>query len=128
VQVPVDIRFRHVEPSAALEAAIREHVESLERFSDAITSCHVTVDQLGARRGAGRTGAHHRQGPGAHFRVSIRLHVPGHELFVGKDVADDVTAEDPYAAASQAFEVMKRLLKELKRLPKGSKGVAEAVS
>lgn len=128
MQVPVDIRFRHVEPSAALEAAIRAHVEALERYSEAITSCHVTVDQLGARRDAGRTGAHHRQGPGAHFRVSIRLHVPGHELFVDKDPADDATAEDPYAAVSQAFDAMTRQLKGLKRSPKGGPGLADVVS
>jgi len=113
VQVPVDIRFRHVEPSDALEATIRERVASLERFSERITACHVTVDHLGGKRTPGRT--HHRQGGGAHYRVSIRLTVPGAELFVGRAPEAHANFEDPYAAVNEAFDAMRRQLQDVER-------------
>ncbi|MEW5738190.1 MAG: HPF/RaiA family ribosome-associated protein [Myxococcota bacterium] len=114
MQVPVDIRFRHVESSDALKAAIEEHVKGLEKYSQRITSCHVTVDHVGGHAHArGRT--HHRQGAGAHYRVSIRLTVPGAELFVGRDPEEHVNFEDAYAAVNEAFDAMKRQLQDAER-------------
>lgn len=107
MQVPVDIRFRHVESSEALEAAIRERVATLEHFSDRITTCHVTVDHQGG---------HHKKGAGAHFHVSIRVTLPGVELFVGRDPQDNRDFEDAYAAVNAAFDAMKRQLQEAERI------------
>jgi ribosomal subunit interface protein len=115
VQVPVDIRFRHVEPSDTLEATIRDRVAALERFSERITSCHVTVDHVGGKRHLAHGRSHHRQGTGAHYRVSIRLVVPGAELFVGRDPAQHANFEDAYAAVNEAFDAMKRQLQDAER-------------
>lgn len=115
MQVPVDIRFRHVEPSDTLEAAIRDRVAALERYSDRITSCHVTVDHVGGKRNVTHGRIHHRQGAGSHYRVSIRLLVPGAELFVGRDPEDHANFEDPYAAVNEAFDAMKRQLQDAVR-------------
>lgn len=117
MQVPVDIRFRHVEPSEALESAIRSHVEALEQQHERITACHVTVDHVGGARGAGKP--HHRHGSGAHFRVSIHLTMPGAELFVGRDPEAHANFEDAYAAVNEAFDNIKRQLGDLKRPRKG---------
>jgi ribosomal subunit interface protein len=126
VQVPVDIRFRHVEPSEALESTIRSHVESLEQQNERITSCHVTVDHVGHKRGS--ADAHHRHGSGAHYRVSIHLVMPGTELFVGRDPAEHAAFEDPYAAVNEAFDAMRRQLVDLKRPKKGGPRIASAVN
>ena len=44
MQVPLQITFRHMDSSPALEARIRQRAEELEHFFDRITSCHVTVE------------------------------------------------------------------------------------
>lgn len=44
MQVPLQITFRHMDPSPALEARIRRRAEELEQFSGRITACHVTVE------------------------------------------------------------------------------------
>lgn len=126
VQVPVDIRFRHVEPSEALESTIRSHVESLEQQNERITSCHVTVDHIGHTKGVAQ--AHHRHGSGAHYRVSIHLVMPGTELFVGRDPAQHASFEDAYAAVNEAFDAMRRQLADLKRPKKGGERIANVVS
>ena len=43
MQTPLRIVFRHMPPSAAVEARIREHVDRLERFHSRITGCHVVI-------------------------------------------------------------------------------------
>jgi ribosomal subunit interface protein len=115
VQVPIDIRFRHVEPSDVLENTIRERALALERYSERITSCHVTVDHVGGakRHEAGRS--HHKQGAGSHYRVSIRVTVPGAELFVGRDPEPHANFEDAYAAVNEAFDAMRRQLQDTER-------------
>lgn len=126
MQVPVDIRFRHVEPSEALESAIRSHVEALEEQNERITSCHVTVDHVGASKGQVRP--HHRHGSGAHFRVSIHLTMPGGELFVGRDPAEHANFEDAYAAVNEAFDNIRRQLSDMKRPKKGGPRIASVVN
>jgi ribosome-associated translation inhibitor RaiA/cold shock CspA family protein len=42
---PLEITFRNIEPSAAAEAAIRDHVMRLERIFERMTFCRVRVDQ-----------------------------------------------------------------------------------
>jgi ribosomal subunit interface protein len=115
VQVPVDIRFRHLEPSEALETTIRQRVEALERFSERITACHVTVDHVGGKRRATPGRSHHRQGTGSHYRVSIRLTLPGAELFVGRDPEAHTNFEDAHAAVNEAFDAMRRQLQDAVR-------------
>lgn len=115
MQVPVDIRFRHVEPSDTLEATIRDRVAALEHYSDRITACHVTVDHVGAKRNVTHGRIHHRQGAGSHYRVSIRVLVPGAELFVGRDPDEHTNFEDAYAAINEAFDAMRRQLQDTVR-------------
>jgi hypothetical protein len=43
MQVPLEITFRGMDRSEAVEAEIRKHVDSLEHFCDRIISCHVTI-------------------------------------------------------------------------------------
>ncbi|GMU59672.1 MAG: hypothetical protein AMXMBFR34_14350 [Myxococcaceae bacterium] len=112
MQVPIDIRFRHVPASDALKATIEERVAALERFSDRITSCHVTVDHVGGQKET-RGRSHHRQG--SHYRVSIRVTVPGAELFVGRDPEAHANFEDAWAAVNEAFDAMRRQLQDVER-------------
>ncbi len=46
MQLPLPLTFQGIEPSAAVEAAVRQKVNRLERFDSGITSCRVAVELL----------------------------------------------------------------------------------
>lgn len=96
MQTPLQITFHGLARSAALEARIREKAAKLEEFHPAITSCRVTVEELGRRQQQGRQ-----------FNVRIDLHVPGHEIVANRDHDEDV-----YVALRDAFEAATRLLED----------------
>jgi hypothetical protein len=50
---PLQLTFRHLDRSPAVEARVRELVEHLERFHDRITGCHVVIDAPSAHRSKG---------------------------------------------------------------------------
>lgn len=96
MQIPLQITIRDVEHSEVLEARIRSKVEKLEEFFDRITSCHVVVEM---------PHKHHQQGK--QFTVRIDIGVPGNEIVVNKDHAEDV-----YVALRDAFSAAKRQLED----------------
>lgn len=96
MQLPVQITFRDIPRSEAVEAAIRERVARLDRFSDHIMSCRVTI---------GIIEKHQHQGKLFNIRVNMKL--PGSELVVNRDKAEDI-----YVAIRDAFDAVKRKLEE----------------
>ncbi|WP_370040798.1 HPF/RaiA family ribosome-associated protein [Sinorhizobium fredii] len=63
-----------MEPSASVEAAVRERIARLERFHKRITSCNVIVE------------APHRHGrKGSIYHVRVDITVPGREIVVGRE-------------------------------------------
>jgi ribosomal subunit interface protein len=99
MQIPLQITFREMESSPALEAKIRENVDKLERTCDYITSCRVVVEQFGQ---------HHRQGK--MYGVRIDLTVPGTELVVSRESGLNHAHEDAYVAIRDAFKAARRKL------------------
>jgi len=99
MQVPLHISFRNMEPSAAVEAKVRERAAKLDRFFDRITSCRVVVEA---------PHQHHHQGK--LFHVRIDLSVPGGELLVNRDPAKQHAHEDVYVAIRDAFDAARRRL------------------
>jgi len=47
MQLSLQISFRNMDPSSAVEANIREKAEKFERFAGQMTSCKVTVEAPG---------------------------------------------------------------------------------
>jgi len=43
MQLPLQISFRDIPPSAAVEAKIRERADKLERYYDRINGCRVVI-------------------------------------------------------------------------------------
>jgi ribosomal subunit interface protein len=105
MNLPLQITFRGLDPSPALEAAVREHAARLERFSDDITRCHVLVEA-----------PHRRHHQGNLFRLRIDLTVPGREIVVGRDPAERQAHEDPYVAIRDAFDAATRQLEDHARI------------
>lgn len=103
MQVPLQITIRGIEHSEALETHIRDKVGKLEEFFDHITSCRVVVEL---------PHKHHQQGK--QFNVRLDIGVPGSEIVVNRDHAEDV-----YIALRDAFAAAKRQLEDYARKIRG---------
>jgi ribosome-associated translation inhibitor RaiA len=108
MQLPLQITFRHMDPSAALEARIRQRTAELEQFCDRITACRVVVERMNRR---------HQQGN--LFEVHVDLTVPGREIAVGRERGDNHAHEDAHVAVRDAFDAARRALEDHVRRRRG---------
>jgi len=103
MNVPVQITYRNMESSAALDEAVRERAAKLEQFYPRIMSCRVVVEQP----------ARHQQRSQA-FVVHVDLKMPGGEITVNRDRHEDV-----YVALREAFDAARRQLEDYARTQRG---------
>ncbi len=108
MQVPLQITFRQMAASPALEARIRQRAEELEQYCDRITACRVTVEAQ-----------HHHHRQGNLFQVSIDLVVPGREIAVGRGQGLNHAHEDAHVAVRDAFDALRRRLEDYVRSARG---------
>lgn len=108
MQIPLEIEFRNMERSPALEARVRKLATLLEKFDAQIIRCHVTVEA---------PHRHHRQGN--LFDVNLRITVPGQEIAVQHAHEDDHAHEDPYVALRDTFRAARRRLQDYARERRG---------
>ena len=109
MQIPLEITFRDMEPSEAVEARIREKAAKLDHFYEHVMSCRVMVE---APHG------HHHQGRLYHVRIDVT--VPDGELLVTHEHHHkDHAHEDVYVAIRDAFDAMKRQLEDYARKRRG---------
>jgi ribosome-associated translation inhibitor RaiA len=101
VTIPVQITFRHMETSAAVETRVRELASHLGVFSDKITSCRVVVDS---------PHRHHHQGKV--FNVKVQLALPGEDVVVDMERPDRPGHDDVYVVLRDAFDAAKRQLQQ----------------
>ena len=109
MQVPLEITFRNVPPSPAIEADIRDKAAKLEAFYDRITSARVVVETPHRK---------HRRGKLFHVRVDVR--VPGRQLVVSREPAAHHAYEDVYVAIRDAFDGARRQLEDYAREMRGT--------
>jgi cold shock CspA family protein/ribosome-associated translation inhibitor RaiA len=108
MQVPVQVTFRNVAHSEQLEARVREHAAKLEEFYDRLTSCHIVIEE---------PHRHHRSGNLFHIRIHVA--VPGRELVVDREPADERGREDVLVAIRDAFKAMRRQIEDYVRKLRG---------
>lgn len=109
MRIPLEVTFRHMEPSAAAEARIAEKVAKLEQIHDQLTRCQVIVEA-----------PHEHSRQGKLFHVSIDMTVPGGELLVTRGHHHQSHAhEDVYVAIRDAFDAAKRRLEDYARQQRG---------
>jgi ribosomal subunit interface protein len=108
MDLPLQITFRDVPPSAAIEARIRDQVAELEQFYHRIMSCRVVVDS-----------PHRHQHQGRLFGVRIDLTLPGRELVTGRAPSQNHAHEDVYVAIRDAFDAARRQLEDHARRERG---------
>lgn len=104
MRIPLQITFRNMSHSEAIEANINEKAVRLDRFYDRIMSCRVVVEESQRR--------HHQ---GKHYITRIDLTVPGKELAVTRE-----ENEDAYVAVRDAFDAAVRKLEEHARRRHGT--------
>lgn len=104
MQIQPQITFRHMQPSPALEAKIRQRIDLLEQYHNHLTSCRVVIEL---------DHHHHHQGNLYHVRVDLTL--PGHELIAGRESPKHQAYEDAYVAVRDAFDSLQRQLEDLAR-------------
>jgi ribosomal subunit interface protein len=96
MQLPVQITFRDLPRSDAVETAIREKTNRLDRFADHIISCRVTVGMIEKHKHQGKL-----------FNIRVDLKLPGWAIVANRDKAEDI-----YVAIRDAFDAAKRKLEE----------------
>jgi len=101
----LQITFRGMPHSDALEAHATRRVAKLDRFFDRITSCRVVIESTGDHQIR-----HHRHG--RRFHVSIDIVVPRSELAIAKSPPDRDVVEDPHSAMESAFDDAERRLED----------------
>ena len=108
MQSPLNISFRNMDPSEAIETRVREKAEKLERLYDRIISCEVVVEA-----------PHRNHQKGKLYDVRINLSVPGDDINVGRTGPQNHAHEDVYVAIRDAFAAAGRQLEDHARKMRG---------
>jgi cold shock CspA family protein/ribosome-associated translation inhibitor RaiA len=109
MQEPLQISYREVTPSPAIEDAIRERAGKLDELYDRITGCRVLVDS-----------PHRRHHHGRLFHVRVEVAVPGRVIVVNREPQENHAHEDVYVAIRDAFNAAKRQLEDHVRETRGA--------
>jgi cold shock CspA family protein/ribosome-associated translation inhibitor RaiA len=105
-QTPLEIAFHGCSPSDAVEAAIRERAEKLERIYDRLTRCRVSVEAL-----------HNQHRTGNVYDVHVEMAVPRGQLVVSRSphkAKERYASPDVYTSVRDAFEAAERQLIDYK--------------
>jgi ribosomal subunit interface protein len=103
----LQITFRNIDASPAVEAKVRERARELEQFFDRIVSCRVVIEAPKRRR------------HGDLFHISVDLKVPGKEIVVKRDPPEHHAHEDIYVAVRDCFDAVRRQLEDHARRWRG---------
>lgn len=108
MSIPLRITFHQMDTSDAVEYEIRRRAEKLERFSEHILDCRVSVEF---------SSKHHRKGNLYHIVISID--VPGNKIVVSREPADHHAHEDINVTIRDAFSSAVRQLEDHERRLRG---------
>jgi ribosome-associated translation inhibitor RaiA len=109
VERPIQITFRGMDPSPAVEAEIRERAHALQHYFGRIIGFQVVIDQP----------AHHSRNGNA-FEVHIEASVPGGPpVVVSRHHHDRPEHTDIYVAIRDAFNAARRQLLDRARRQRG---------
>jgi ribosomal subunit interface protein len=104
MQIPVQVSFRDMPVSDAIEAACWQEAEKLERYFDRIIGCRVVVSQ-----------PHQQHRKGNLFTIKVDLTVPGGEIVVNREPPEHHAREDIQVALREAFDQARRQLQDYVR-------------
>lgn len=99
VEFPLQITFRGIDHSQAVETAIHRRATRLARFSGQITRLHVTVDM-----------PHQHRHRGNHYAIHIHIITPSGEVVVTRDPSLDDSHSDFQSVLRDTFDAAVRHL------------------
>jgi ribosomal subunit interface protein len=99
----IQVTFRDLPYSQALETRIQEHAEKLSEFSELFIHCRVVL-----------TISQNHKHQGKLYNVRINLAVPGREIVVTRQQDEDI-----YVAIRDAFNALSRQVEEYVRKRRG---------
>ena len=109
MQIPLQISFRNMDPSPAIEAVVREKAAKLDRFFERIVSCGVTIEA-----------PHRRHHKGKLYKVRIDIGMPGKKaVHVTQEGPKNQAHEDVYVAIRDAFDAAVRRVEDHARRLRG---------
>jgi cold shock CspA family protein/ribosome-associated translation inhibitor RaiA len=111
MDIPLEIAFHNVEPSAEIEGLIREHVGRLEKLYPHLVGCRVSVEMLHKQ---------HRNGNVPEVHIAIR--VPGREIAISREphrAKQRRAAPNIHTSVKDAFRAAEKRLKDFKDLQYG---------
>jgi len=108
MSIPLQISFRNMDPSPAVEERIRKKAAKLERFHDRIVGCTVVVEA-----------PHRHHHKGKLYSVRVDISVPGKDVVVDRAKPVDHAHEDVYVAVRDAFDAAVRRLEDRTRKMRG---------
>jgi ribosome-associated translation inhibitor RaiA len=108
MQLPLQVSFRRMEHSDALEALVREKARRLDKFAGDIMSCRVVIEPAGK---------HHRDGK--LYQVRIDLTLAGEEIAVTREPSEHAEYKDVHVALRDAFDTARRRLEDYVRRRRG---------
>jgi ribosomal subunit interface protein len=95
--IPVQITFRDIDPSEAVERRIHERVKRLEKHASRATGLHVTL------------AAPHQSGhKGKIYQFTLELLLPKGDIVVRQGDTPNHAHEDVYVAMRDAFQALER--------------------
>lgn len=101
ITFPLEIVFRDIGPSEAVEARVRKEAAKLQRFHQRIVSCRVVVAAPDRSKHKGKL-----------YFVRIQIAVPNGNLWVNRRSPYNHAHEDVYVAIRDAFAAATRRLEE----------------
>lgn len=108
MQLPLQITFRNMEQSDAIEAKIREKADKLNQVCEDIMGCRVVVEP---------SHKHHQKGN--HYKVRLDITVPDDEIVVSRAPDQRQSHQDVYVAIRDAFDAARRQLEDYVRRRRG---------
>ncbi len=103
MQLPLDISYRNIKKTPAIDDLVRSKAKKLEEVCDHIMGCHIAIEQT-----------HTHPEKGSPYRVRIDLTVPpNHEVVAEKSPDTGIQYDSLQVVIRDAFEAARRQLKEL---------------
>lgn len=113
--IPLEVTFRHMAHSNAIEEAVRQKAEKLEQFYPRIISCRVAVEASNRRTST----------KALLYRVRVDVTVPGGEIVAERQPSHQPLHEDIHIAIRDAFDSMKRELQDYAEKQRGDVKIHE---
>lgn len=104
MSIPTQITFRGIQSSDWIRERIQEQADKLVRFHRGIMKCRVVVHA-----------PHHHHHKGQLYHLTINIEIPGYDVAVNREAAENHAHEDINVAINDAFAAATRRLEDTLR-------------